>query len=157
MNCWRKKKAYNAGIREAVKANETEMKTLSRKIATGMEERQVRCEIRYNTPHPGWKTVVRLDTGETVDAQEMSEAERQDLFINGLGKQTDEEGRHWFVFRDYREAPLQNRQEIDDPNDWMTLNGPAAAAELIDFQMPAEGCFRVLSDGEGNYCLQQQK
>lgn len=49
-------------------------------ISTGMEERDVDCEVRKDFIH-GKVTTVRLDTGEVVDERVMSADERQEVMF----------------------------------------------------------------------------
>jgi hypothetical protein len=55
----------------------SQIKELQGHINAGYEYRSVVCEIRYDTPEPGTKTTVRLDTGEVVERAEMTLGERQ--------------------------------------------------------------------------------
>jgi len=57
----------------AAKANVT-----AEHIRTGRDMRMVECEIRYNDPGTGQKSVVRTDTGEVVKVGDMEPFEKQD-------------------------------------------------------------------------------
>jgi len=51
-------------------------------VETGTEERDVKCEIVWNTPEKGLKVITRLDTMEKIATEEMTADECQDLFLN---------------------------------------------------------------------------
>jgi len=74
---------------------------LSLAISTRREYRQVDCELRYNEPQSGMKTRIRMDTKETIRSEQMTDDEKQDLFINALGEQNEE-----FVFLDRQTLPI---------------------------------------------------
>lgn len=56
--------------------NEQQRK-LSRVICDRSERRMVLCAVRFHLPVEGLKRVVRMDTGEVVGEEPMSESERQ--------------------------------------------------------------------------------
>lgn len=60
-----------AGIRE-------ENLELSRKFNKGTTERSIICDIIYNKPKNGEKTIIRTDTGETVQVLRMTAQELQE-------------------------------------------------------------------------------
>ena len=47
-------------------------------IRTGKEMRMIDCEVDYDTPKPGKKTITRTDTGERLKVMNMDEWEKQD-------------------------------------------------------------------------------
>lgn len=51
---------------------------ISKKMKSGFEDRMVVCEVKYNCPHNGKKTVIRTDTGETVEIVNMTAEEMQE-------------------------------------------------------------------------------
>lgn len=51
---------------------------LSGHINNGFEYRDVDCEVRMHTPQVNTKTIVRMDTGECVEAQDMTPEEMQE-------------------------------------------------------------------------------
>lgn len=59
-------------------ACEATISVLSNKIATGYEFRDVDCRIEFNEPKAGRKTVVRLDTAEKVNVEDMTADEMQE-------------------------------------------------------------------------------
>ena len=76
-------------------------------IHDGYEYRKVSCEVSYNVPERGMKTVTRTDTGET-DVEPMTMQEKADLFCN-----TEESG----------EEPEEPGVGADDEDD--SLSGEA--------------------------------
>lgn len=67
------------------------------------------CDVVFNSPEEGKKTIVRTDTGETLSVSPMTEDELQDLFINELGARKEE---HEFVFRDKSRCKLVSLDEF---------------------------------------------
>lgn len=59
---------------DAIKARATE---IAGKVSSGFEMTDIQCEIRYDQPSPGMKSTVRLDTGEVINVDPMTDAERQ--------------------------------------------------------------------------------
>jgi len=62
---------------QAAKAD-SEIGSLSQNISSGYDLRMVKCGIEYNSPCPGKKTIVRLDTFQTVEVLEMDADEMQE-------------------------------------------------------------------------------
>ncbi|HVW78543.1 MAG TPA: hypothetical protein VHB45_13085 [Alloacidobacterium sp.] len=56
---------------------EEEQRELSRAIRDRLEERMVRCAVQFHAPQEGYKRIVRLDTGEIVRKEPMTDAEKQ--------------------------------------------------------------------------------
>jgi len=63
--------------------------TLARDIKRRNEERLVDCVVEWNKPNVGEKTIVRLDTGEMVKIEVMTDDERQDEIEFGLDDRQD--------------------------------------------------------------------
>lgn len=132
---------------------------LSLAISTKRESRTVDCEIRYNEPNEGIKTIVRLDTGDKVRQLVMSENEKNDMFINATGEQ---EGR--FVFNDKGIAAIVNKEDLTTTNqdEWESI-GPAKRAEdLVQAIIDKDIAYRVIKgsnpDDDGFlYMLQKCK
>ena len=55
-----------------------EIRRLARLVRTKKEKRTVTCGVAMHTPTVGTKTIVRVDTGEIVREEAMSEAEMQE-------------------------------------------------------------------------------
>lgn len=66
------KKTVVAGFNFREKKIKAELKTLSEQVSNGYEFRDVECEVEYNQPLKGEKTITRKDTGE-VFTQPMTE------------------------------------------------------------------------------------
>lgn len=60
-----------------ITAEEAQVAMISNKVRSGYEFRDVECVVTYDTPKPGQKEIVRLDTKEVVRVEQMSEAEKQ--------------------------------------------------------------------------------
>lgn len=71
------KKTVDADLKARIEEQSEAIQRESRKLMSGYEYRDVECEITYDTPQPGWKTVARVDTGEIVRQAPMTEAELQ--------------------------------------------------------------------------------
>ena len=63
-----------------IKAGELRVSELTIRINNGYELREVECLQLLETPRPGMKRIVRLDTNETVREEAMTAAERQGSF-----------------------------------------------------------------------------
>jgi formate-dependent nitrite reductase cytochrome c552 subunit len=58
---------------------------LSNNINMGWDMREVDCSVHFHKPNEGFKTIVRLDTGEVVREDKMQRSELQEnLFREGL-------------------------------------------------------------------------
>ena len=104
------KKQSMSQFKSDIDAADAEIRRLSQKLARGSEDRQIECEVFYNTPEEGKKTIIRNDTHEEISVDKMTEDEMQDLIINGLGakKETEE-----FVFRDKTGCELYKLEELE--------------------------------------------
>lgn len=67
---------------EEMKALRGKMRELSKNIRSRSEIRTVKCGIAYNSPQPGMKRIVRLDTGELLSDEQMTEDERQNSLFD---------------------------------------------------------------------------
>lgn len=103
------KKQSQSQFKSEIDAADAKIKSLAQKLARGSEDREIDCDVLYNTPEEGKKTIKREDTGETVQVMDMTEAEQQDLFINNLGAQKEN---HEFVFRDKTHCKLCSFEEF---------------------------------------------
>jgi len=69
---------------DQMKALRADMRRLSADIRRGHETKPVDCVARFHDPSPSFKTIVRLDTGEIVRTEAMTEDEMQEnLFEDG--------------------------------------------------------------------------
>lgn len=57
------------------------IRTHARFLSDGWEYRDFRCGVLYNSPEVGSKTIVRMDTGEQVAIEPMSDGERQEPLV----------------------------------------------------------------------------
>jgi len=60
-----------------IDSRQTQVKHLSYTIDSGFEERDVTCLVMLDSPQVGLKTTVRLDTGEEVETEAMTDSDRQ--------------------------------------------------------------------------------
>jgi hypothetical protein len=71
------KKEVDSQLKSEIEAANTVISRLSTLINTGHEYRNIDCRVELDTPEPGQKRVVRLDTGEEVSVKRMTDADRQ--------------------------------------------------------------------------------
>ena len=71
------KKMSASQFKGRIEILEGEIEACTDKIMAGFEMRMIEVGVFYHTPKQGYKTSVRLDTGETVDEDRMSQAECQ--------------------------------------------------------------------------------
>lgn len=67
-----------AQFKSDIEAKTKAIGDFSRRINNGYEHRNIDCQIRFNDPESGMKTLMRMDTGEIVRITKMSEAEKQE-------------------------------------------------------------------------------
>ena len=103
------KKQSQSQFKSEIDAADARIKSLSQKLARGSEDRDIECDVLFNTPKEGQKTIIRSDTGETVQTIPMTESELNDLFINNLGAQKDNDE---FVFRDKSRVKMVSREKF---------------------------------------------
>lgn len=103
-------KQASAQFKSEITESESTIRSLAQKLARGSEDREIECDILFNTPDEGKKTVKRGDTGEVVQVQDMTESEINDLFVNGLGAR---KGENEFVFRDKSRAKMCSIAEFE--------------------------------------------
>ena len=77
-----RKKATVKDFNEQIKDLEREIDEQVPIVADRQKKKKVPCEIEYNTPEPGKKTITRISTGETVGVFDMTDDEKQDMFYN---------------------------------------------------------------------------
>ena len=71
------KKDVDAQLKSEIVAQETIIGRLAAQINTGSEYRNIECRLELDTPEPGKKRVIRLDTGEEVSVKPMNDSDRQ--------------------------------------------------------------------------------
>jgi hypothetical protein len=55
-----------------------ELTLLGSKYNSGFEDVEIECNIVYNSPEPGKKTIIRPDTGETIEVVDMTKEDLQE-------------------------------------------------------------------------------
>lgn len=77
----------SAALKAQIKAAESELESLARRINNGYEMRDMECVVEFNAPRKGVKTIVRSDNGETMAVETMTPADMQSgLPFEGKGK-----------------------------------------------------------------------
>jgi hypothetical protein len=69
-----------ASMAASIKAANSRVADLTQKINNGYEMREVECLAMLETPRPGMKRIIRLDTNEMVREEAMTMAEMQQGF-----------------------------------------------------------------------------
>jgi hypothetical protein len=69
-----------AALSASIKAAEQRVGDITHKINNGYELREVECLMVMETPRPGMKRIIRLDTNETVREEAMTMSEMQQGF-----------------------------------------------------------------------------
>jgi hypothetical protein len=96
---------------ESLKALRGEMRSLSKQINCKGEDRAVDCFARFHDPSIGFKTFVRLDTGEVVKTEQMTDDERQE----GLFEEVDQLERMYSS-----PAPEPTKESTESPEPFET-------------------------------------
>jgi hypothetical protein len=73
-----KKKQLAADLKLEEEGLNSDIATLSRHVTDGYDFRMVDCRIVYNQPITGKKEISRIDTGELVRTDNMTDEERQE-------------------------------------------------------------------------------
>lgn len=71
------KKAVTAEFKAKQDGKQAEIEVISNHINNGYEHRYIECEVRFNDPNTGMKTIYRKDNGELVRKESMTEEEMQ--------------------------------------------------------------------------------
>jgi len=85
------KKTSDSVYNGRIKKIEEEIGTLAKSYNRGYEMQEITCDIRYDDPAPGQKSVYRVDTKELVSTKEMTFEEKQEELQFNLPQPTDEE------------------------------------------------------------------
>ena len=64
-------------FKRQIKACNVDIQRLTEMLHNGSEDREVQCEVVYNMPVMGMKTIMRLDTNEPFDEKDMSAADKK--------------------------------------------------------------------------------
>ena len=75
-----RKKTMVAAMAAQIQAANERAVNLATKINVGFELREVECMLLLETPRPGMKRVIRLDTNETIREEPMTAREMQGAF-----------------------------------------------------------------------------
>jgi len=82
------KKSVTSSFKAQLDEKNAQIGVIGQHINNGYEHRYVECEIHYNDPNTGMKTIYRKDTGEVVKKETMTAEEMQlelELIQNGQG------------------------------------------------------------------------
>lgn len=71
------KKRVTSDFKAKIDTVTAEIGIMSRNISTGNEYRMIKCSQAFHVPHPGKKTITRLDTFEVVQISDMTTEEMQ--------------------------------------------------------------------------------
>lgn len=126
------KKQSQSQFKSDIDAATAEIKSLAQKLARGAEDRNVECDILFNTPEEGKKTIQRADNGEKVQILDMTENEMQDLFINNLGAQKQDSE---FVFRDKSRVKMisfEDFKKIQKKGEFEKIGDGYSEEKLVD-------------------------
>jgi hypothetical protein len=72
-----RKKEIDAQMKADIEAQNSIVGRLAQLINVGHEYRDVECRIELDTPEPGRKRIIRLDTGEEVKVVAMTDTDKQ--------------------------------------------------------------------------------
>lgn len=75
-------KSLSSDFKARIDEKAARIGVLSGEISRESTYREVECEIHFNLPSDGEKTIIRKDTGEIYRIDIMSIAEKENLFIN---------------------------------------------------------------------------
>jgi len=79
------KKTVAAEFSSKIQSAKSQISKLATNINNGYDYREIKCEILFDVPETGYKTIKRLDTNEVVRVEEMTPQELQrDLFEEEL-------------------------------------------------------------------------
>ena len=71
------KTKVQSDFKAKITKQQAEISLLSSLVKSGYEFRDVTCKVMFNQPEEGKKTIVRLDTNQTVKVEPMTMEERQ--------------------------------------------------------------------------------
>lgn len=81
-----RKASINADLVAQIKSANGRVSELTNRINNGYELREVECLAMMETPRPGMKRIIRIDTNEALRDEPMSQAEMQGSFGFGGGE-----------------------------------------------------------------------
>lgn len=112
-------------------------------IRSGVKDKPVPCEWRFNNPRHGRKSLWRLDENKIIDSEDM------DLLDNGTVEDEKEEkakpgdNGKVFVFKDGREAPICDYEDVKDEKITPVNQIAMSAKSVLDYKLP-ETPFRII-------------
>jgi len=75
------KKSLTAEFNSKIQSAKTEISRLANNINNGFDFREIECEVIYDEPTEGLKTIKRLDTNQVISIEKMTPDEMQrDIF-----------------------------------------------------------------------------
>jgi hypothetical protein len=74
--------AVKSQFKSQIDAEKAVADQMTLNLNQGYEYRDVVCEVRFNEPVDGKKSIFRTDSGELVEVRKMSDEELEDLFIS---------------------------------------------------------------------------
>ena len=126
------KSASNKHYADRIKAVDVRIEKQIPVVRDREIEREVECRVEYNVPEVGLKRITRLDTGEVVETREMTENEKQYLFINAPAAE------------DAPAAPLGLPAPEEPEPPAAPLGRPAPEGEIIDAEEVTEDAEKVI-------------
>jgi hypothetical protein len=72
-----KKKAITKELASELEGKLSEVQRFSRLVNNGHDYRDIECEVRFDSPVAGMKTIIRLDNYEVVKECKMSDEDKQ--------------------------------------------------------------------------------
>lgn len=129
------KKKHSDHFKDRIAGLQARADETSRKVRDGKEWRNVECQVLLGTPDRDHKQTIRLDTGETIRTEMMTDSDRQLVM------------------------PLDDDALDDDDHDsrdeWTPVGDPGVALEIVDVdevtegdQAEANGAAIVLADAD---------
>jgi hypothetical protein len=85
-----------------------ELTLLGSKYNSGFEDIEMECDIEYNSPEAGKKTIIRPDTGETVEVVEMTKEDLQED-LQFADAEVVDEGTKQLTAHNSLELPEENK------------------------------------------------
>lgn len=94
------KKSVTSQLKAKIDGISARVTEVSTKITTGYEYRMTKCTVKYHTPRPGMKRLIREDTNDVIEDAEMTDAEKQGELPLGVDKGKQESGGTVIVLAD---------------------------------------------------------
>lgn len=150
------KKSVVSDFKARIDACHSKIGILSQAITTKKESREVECELQYNTPITGVKSLIRLDTHTSEKEMVMTQDEKEDLFINGLGDLGET-----FMFNNGEDVTIIEREDVKEGKTcWESASDVLEAKELVQEKRKEDKEYRVIRgewDGVTKFQMQVKK